>query len=60
VEVSILMILNTVFVHVSYSNLIRDREILCTIPKLLIRKLYYVLFSLSIFIVQVTELVQSS
>jgi hypothetical protein len=30
----------------------------CTVPKLLIRKRYYVLFLMPIFIVQVTKLVQ--
>jgi hypothetical protein len=30
----------------------------CTVPKLLIRKRYYVLFLISVFIVQVTKLVQ--
>jgi hypothetical protein len=30
----------------------------CTVPKLLIRKRYYVLFLLPVFIVQVTKLVQ--
>jgi hypothetical protein len=35
-------------------------EALCysTVPKLLIRKRYYVLFLIPVFIVQVTELVQ--
>jgi hypothetical protein len=30
----------------------------CTVPKLLIRKRYYVLFLIPVFIVQVTKLVQ--
>jgi hypothetical protein len=30
----------------------------CTVPKLLIRKRYYILFLIPVFIVQVTKLVQ--
>jgi hypothetical protein len=30
----------------------------CTVPKLLIRKIYYVLFLIPVFIVEVTKLVQ--
>jgi hypothetical protein len=44
--------------YVSYSE--RFPKFRCTVPKLLIRKRYYVLFLIPVFIVQVTKLVQFS
>jgi hypothetical protein len=47
----------SVYVHVSYSNISEIEPFRCTVPKLLIRKRYDVLFLISFFFVQVTELV---
>jgi len=62
-EVIVLVILSKkkkkkkgVYVNVSYSE--RFPRFHCTVAKLLIRKGYYVLFLITIFIVQVTKLVQ--
>jgi hypothetical protein len=47
-----------VYVHVSYSE--RFPRFHCTVPKLLIRKRYYVLFLMPVFIIQVTKLPPST
>jgi hypothetical protein len=45
-----------VYMYISYSE--QFPRLHCTLPKLLIRKRYYVLFLIPVFIVQVTKLVQ--
>jgi hypothetical protein len=53
VIVSVIPSKKILFMYVSYSKLLHS-----TVPKLLIRKRYYVLFLIPVFIVQVTKLVQ--
>jgi hypothetical protein len=58
-EVTVWAILGkSVYVRVSFPNVCEIEPFHCTVPKLLIRKRYYVLFLMPAFIVQVTKLVQ--
>jgi hypothetical protein len=48
-----------VYVRVSYFETVSEIKIFhCTVPKLLIRKIYYILFLIPVLIVQVTTVVQ--
>jgi hypothetical protein len=47
-----------VYVRVLFRKVSEIEPFHCTVPKLLIRRRYYVLFLISVFIVQVTKLVQ--
>jgi hypothetical protein len=56
--VSVILSKKSVYVRVSYSELFPREIFYCAVPKLLIRKRYYVLFLIPVFIVQLTKLVQ--
>jgi hypothetical protein len=48
----------SVYVHVLFQTVSEVELFHCTIPKLLIRKRYFILFLILVFIVQMTKLVQ--
>jgi hypothetical protein len=48
----------SVYVHVLFRTVSEIELFHCTVPKLLIRRRYHILFLISAFIVQVTKLVQ--